>query len=443
LAACFADQDAVDRLARGMDVSTAEAPTLAPGEAAAPALGTRLRYFGDYELLEEIARGGMGVVYKARQISLNRLVALKMILAGELASPEDVERFHREAEAAANLDHPNIVPIYEVGEHQGQHYFSMKFVQGGSLASTSRTLPARRAAELVAKVARAVHHAHQRGILHRDLKPGNILLDLQAQPQVTDFGLAKRIHGDDGHTRTGNIVGTASYMPPEQARSERLTTGADVYSLGAILYELLTGRPPFRAGTPLDTILQALECDPEPPRKVDPQIDRDLETICLKCLHKEASHRYGSAEALAEDLERWLKDEPIMARSAGFLERLWRWCRRNPVITAATATGTAVVVAAACYFYGDTARVTVLSFGMIVMLQLQGVFYLILLRQKQQLDEGWRQEKEARRRIIITLSELLERLKVDFEAGRDMSESIFDARLRACKEELVQRFVSP
>ncbi len=239
-----------------------------------------------------------------------------MILTGQLASSEDVARFHREAEAAANLDHPNIVPIYEVGEHEGQHYFSMKLVEGGSLAQGVAAGEGRgaskedqkKAAELVATIARAVHHAHQRGILHRDLKPGNILIDAHGQPNVTDFGLARRVEGDPGHTRTGSIVGTPSYMPPEQARSEKvLTTGVDVYSLGAILYELLTGRPPFRADTPLDTVLQVLDCEPERPRKLNPRIDLDLETICLKCLEKDPAKRYGSAKALAEDLERWLR----------------------------------------------------------------------------------------------------------------------------------------
>jgi serine/threonine protein kinase len=290
----FADQDRFGRVAERIGpcavaaVAPAEAPTMALGEFGRESalLGT-VRYFGDYELLEEIARGGMGVVYRARQVSLNRSVALKMILAGEFAATEDVQRFHREAEAATDLDHPNVVPIYEVGEYQGQNYFSMKLIEGGSLASRDLPLAARQAAELVANVARAVYHAHQRGILHRDLKPANILLDAEGQPHVTDFGLARRVDGGQ-HTRTGAIVGTASYMPPEQARSEKvLTTAVDVYSLGAILYELLTGQPPFRAETPLDTILQVLDHDPEPPRKVDPRINRDLETICLKCLDKE------------------------------------------------------------------------------------------------------------------------------------------------------------
>jgi WD40 repeat protein/serine/threonine protein kinase len=331
----FRNRDALERIAEPIKQ---QAPDLAETiGASGTGGGTTVRSFGDYELLEEIARGGMGVVYKAREVSLNRVVAVKMILAGQLASAGDVQRFKQEAEAAAGLDHPNIVPIYEVGEHEGQHYFSMKLIEGGSLAADRRSARAdpRSAANLVATVARAVHHAHQRGILHRDLKPGNVLIDADAQPHVTDFGLAKRVEGDSRITQSGAIVGTPSYMAPEQARSEKvLTTGVDVYSLGAILYELLTGCPPFRAETPLETIRNLLEREPASPRSIRANIDRDLETICLKCLHKQPEGRYESAAALADDLQRWLRREPIQARPSGVRERVVKWARRRPALAA-------------------------------------------------------------------------------------------------------------
>jgi serine/threonine protein kinase len=280
----FADRASLERLA-------APLRTVAP---APPAPGA----FGDYELLEEIARGGMGVVYRARQRSLNREVALKMVLADRLASPAERERFRREAEAAAHLDHPNIVPVYEVGDHAGWPFFSMKLIAGVDLRQTLQAGPLQRDArtlrtivEQLSSVARAVHHAHQRGILHRDLKPSNILLERrtgEGSPPiayVADFGLAKRVEGDSATTKSGAITGTPSYMAPEQAAAmPNLTTAVDVYGLGAIVYEVLTGRPPFCADTPLDTLVQVRSQEPARPRTLNPMVDRDLETICLKSL---------------------------------------------------------------------------------------------------------------------------------------------------------------
>ena len=303
----------------------------APAAPVKPAFA--VREFGRYELLEEVARGGMGVVYKARQHGLNRVVALKMILPGRLASAEDVQRFRTEAEATARLQHPNIVAVHEVGEVDGQHFYSMDFIDGPSLSKrlAQGPLPGRQAARYLLTVARAVHHAHRHGILHRDLKPSNILLDAQDEPHITDFGLAKKIGGDSSQTRTGAIMGTPSYMAPEQAagRIKELGPACDVYGLGAMLYELITGRPPFRSDTPVDTIRHVLERDPAPPRLLNPKVDHDLETICLKCLEKDPRNRYASAEALAQDLDRYLHGESISARSFNMLDRLARTLDRS------------------------------------------------------------------------------------------------------------------
>jgi serine/threonine protein kinase len=283
--------------------------------------------FGEYELLTEIARGGMGVVYRARQTALDRIVALKMILAGRLADAEDVSRFRTEAEAAARLQHPNIVAVHDVGDCDGQHYFTMEYIEGTSLDRrlAQGPLPGKSAARYVRILARAVAYAHKQGILHRDLKPSNILIDVEDEPHITDFGLAKRLGpANAGHTRTGAVLGTPSYMSPEQAqgKSNDLGPACDVYSLGAILYELVTGRPPFRAATPLDTVMQVIDHQPVPPRLLNPNIDHDLETICLKCLEKGPELRYASADELGEDLQRYLDGESVQARSFSMIDRL-------------------------------------------------------------------------------------------------------------------------
>jgi serine/threonine-protein kinase len=291
------------------------------------------RRFGDYELLDEIGRGGMGVVYKAVHRTLKRTVALKMILRGELASREELDRFRTEAEAVARLDHPNIVPIYEVGEHNNQPYFGMKFIDGCCLAQQPSTDP-RSAAELMVKVARAVHHAHQRGVLHRDLKPGNILLDKTGEPYVSDFGLARPADGSRQLTQSGAVVGTPSYMAPEQAEGNKgtVTPATDVYGLGAVLYERLTGQPPFKGETPQDTVQEVLNREPVPPRELNRNIDRDLEAVCLKCLDKNPEKRYASADELADDLERWLRKEPTWTRPQGLLNRMWIWSGREQML---------------------------------------------------------------------------------------------------------------
>jgi len=304
-----------------------------------PLRGAAIRYFGDYELEGEIASGGMGIVYLARQRSLNRTVALKMLRTGALAGGIEVQRFRNEAEAAANLSHPNIVPIYEVGEHEGLHYFSMKLVEGGHLGELNAACPSRdaawqrRAARLTATIARAVHHAHQHGVLHRDLKPTNILLDDAGEPHLTDFGLAKFLDDRADLTRTTAVLGTPHYMAPEQAsgQAKHATTAADIYSLGAILYELLTGQPPFRGANALEVLEKTRTSEPPPIRSLNAGADRDLETICLKCLEKDPTNRYRTAEELALDLDRFLRDEPIEATPPSTIRRVQKFVRRNRV----------------------------------------------------------------------------------------------------------------
>jgi serine/threonine-protein kinase len=298
--------------------------------------GSAPRFFGGYELIELLGRGGMGVVYKARQLSLNRSVALKMLQAGMLASDDDLRRFQNEAEAVALLDHPHIVPIFEIGRFEEQRYFTMKLIQGSSLDRklTDYCESPKSAALVIARVSEAVHHAHQRGVLHRDLKPSNILLDERNEPHVTDFGLAKRMGADSDLTQSGAILGTPGYMAPEQAGGKRgaVTIATDVYGLGAVLYALLTGRGPFSGQPVAETLEQVRERRPQRPSELNPRVSRDLEIICLKCLEKEPARRYVSAGDLAEDLKRYAVGEPIHARAIGRLSRALMWSRRNPII---------------------------------------------------------------------------------------------------------------
>src|SRR6266478_2088664 len=316
------------------------APALLPASASLP-------HVPGYNVEAVLGHGGMGVVYRAWHLRLHRRVALKMLLAGAHAQPAERERFLREAEAVAGLRHPNIVQVYEVGDVDGQSYFTMELVEGGSLAQQIQGVPqpVRKAAALVATLADAVHAAHQSGIVHRDLKPANILLTVDGTPKVTDFGLARRLQGGGTLTLSGAPMGTPSYMAPEQAQGQRDAAGpaADVYALGAILYELLTDRPPFRAATAAETLQQVISQEPAPPSRLNDKVPRDLETICLKCLHKEPGRRYASAAALADDLRRFGEGRPIQARPVGRGERLWRWTRRNPMAAALLAMALSLV----------------------------------------------------------------------------------------------------
>lgn len=304
-----------------------DSPTLGGVDEAPTAMPT-LPSVAGYEILEVIGRGGMGVVYKARQLGLNRIVALKMVLAGANASPQSLARFRAEAEAVAQLAHPNIVQIYEIGEQDNCPFLALEYVSGGSLAQQLDGTPVspRQAAEVLLPLADAVHHAHERGIVHRDLKPANVLLVADGTPKVTDFGLAKRVDGSDAHTQSGTILGSPIYMSPEQAAGalEKIGPATDVYALGVILYELLTGRPPFRGSSLIETMEQVREHDAAPPRSLQPRIPRDLEIVCLKCLEKSPQRRYASAAELANDLASFLRGDPIQAHSATLLDQVAR-----------------------------------------------------------------------------------------------------------------------
>jgi serine/threonine-protein kinase len=315
-----------------------------------------------YKILGVLGRGGMGVVYRARHLKLDRIVALKMVIAGAHAGPDQLARFYTEAQAVAHLQHPTIIQIYEVGEQEGLPYFSLEFVDGGSLAQkcAGKPQPDKEAAQMVETLARGMHHAHTHGVVHRDLKPANILLTSVGSPKITDFGLAKRLEGESSsQTRSGAILGTPSYMAPEQALGEVHQVGplTDVYSLGAILYELITGRPPFLAANPMDTVMQVVREEPVPPKQLQPAVARDLETICMKCLQKEQAKRYPDAETLAEDLRRFQAGEPISARPVSAAERAWRWCKRNPRL--AWSYGTAAALAVMLFFGSIAAAILV------------------------------------------------------------------------------------
>lgn len=334
------------------DASVAFAPSITDSilPTIDPKTGRPMPHVSGYEILGELGRGGMGVVYKARQKKLNRLVALKMVLSGGHASPDALARFLVEAQAVAALQHPNIVQIYEVGEHDSLPHFSLEFVDGAPLDRALAGKPQKPvdAARLVETLSRAMHFAHNHSILHRDLKPANVLLTSDGVPKITDFGLAKKLEGDSGQTKDGSIMGTPSYMAPEQARGELKNLGpsADIYSLGAMLYEMLVGRPPFLGTTPFETILQVIKEEPVPPSRLIGKLPPDVETICLKCLQKEPAKRYATAELLAEDCRRFIAGEPILSRPISPAERAWRWCRRNPRVAGllATVAGLLVVV---------------------------------------------------------------------------------------------------
>jgi len=401
-----------------------EAATLAPSEADGSAVPAEAPSVPGYEIVAELGRGAMGVVYEARQTKLNRLVALKMVLHGSHASSADLVRFLAEAEAVAQLQHPHIVQIYEIGQHAGLPFFCLEHVEGGTLAQRLQggPLPPHEAARLAETLARAMAYAYGCGLIHRDLKPSNVLLAADGTPKITDFGLAKRLAGSGGLTATGAVLGTPSYMAPEQAGGKKdVTPLCDVYALGALLYEMVTGRPPFRAPTPMDTIMQVVNEEPVPPSRLQPGLPRDLETICLKCLQKEPHKRYASAEALADDLARFREDRPIMARPVSRLERAWRWCRRNPVVASLSAAAAAVGVVAALLLNQErTQTLKNLDRAQGAERDLTGQLDLTAKAERERTEQLWksyRDQAEARR-FSRQVGQRFECLKALTEAAR-------------------------
>jgi eukaryotic-like serine/threonine-protein kinase len=405
--------------------------------------GSDLPHIPGYEVEAVLGHGGMGVVFKARHLRLNRTVAIKTLLGGGFAGPRERERFQREAEAVAALRHPNVVQIFDISEEEGRPYFTMEFVEGGSLARKLAGLPqpAGPSSELVATLAEAVHAAHQGGILHRDLKPSNVLLATDGTPKISDFGLARRLEGEAALTHSGVPVGTPSYMAPEQALGGPVPVGkaTDIYALGAILYELLTGRPPFRAATAAETVQQVISQEPVPPSRLNNRVPRDLETICLKCLHKEPARRYGNAAELADDLRRFREGRPILARPTGWAERSWRWCRRNPaaatLLVAAVAL-TGLASGGGVWFVQERARREAELRGDMLMAVTQAASFRkgLHFHEARQLLEQARQRLEAK--DLVDLSDDVKQARADL----DLAEKLDQARLRST---IVSEVLSP